>query len=146
MNAITEFSGEYRWLSNFWPVKITRNDGITYPSAEHAYVAAKVLDLPTRRALAAIGTAGQVKRAGRALDLRGDWDRVKEIEMLSILRLKFSNQGLAERLRATGSIELIEGNTWGDTYWGVCRGIGRNVLGKLLMQVRSEINQCPSIL
>lgn len=139
MSPITEFSGEYRWLSNFWPVEIVRADGIAYPSAEHAYVAAKILDLPTRRALAAMASAGQVKRAGRALELRSDWDKVKQTEMLSILRLKFQQPGLAERLRATGSAELIEGNTWGDTYWGVCCGKGQNILGKLLMRVRSEL-------
>jgi hypothetical protein len=31
---------------------------------------------------------------------------------------------------------LIEGNTWGDTFWGVCNGVGENNLGKTLMNVR----------
>lgn len=136
---ITSFSGAYRWLSNFWPVDITREDGITYPSSEHAYVAAKVTVLSTRRWIASIETAGQVKRAGRTLALRSDWDEVKRAEMLSILRLKFQDPELADKLRATGDVELIEGNTWGDTYWGVCRDVGENNLGKLLMQIRSEI-------
>ena len=136
---ITSFSGAYRWLSNFWPVAITREDGITYPSSEHAYVAAKVTALSTRRWIASIETAGQVKRAGRTLALRDDWEQVKRAEMLSILRLKFQDRELADKLRATGDVELIEGNTWGDTYWGVCHGVGENNLGKLLMQIRSEI-------
>lgn len=139
MDAITEFKGDYRWLSNFWPVSIVREDGITYPSAEHAYVAAKTEDLAIRQALAVMGTAGQVKRAGRALVLRDDWEHVKRAEMLSILRLKFKQPYLADLLRATGSKTLIEGNTWGDTYWGVCNGQGHNTLGQLLMLIRSEL-------
>jgi predicted NAD-dependent protein-ADP-ribosyltransferase YbiA (DUF1768 family) len=31
----------------------------------------------------------------------------------------------------------VEGNSWGDTYWGVCKGKGQNKLGHILMQVRS---------
>ena len=40
---------------------------------------------------------------------------------------------------ATGDAELVEGNTWNDTYWGVCNGVGHNHLGKILMQVRQEL-------
>jgi hypothetical protein len=36
---------------------------------------------------------------------------------------------------------LIEENNWNDTFWGVCNGVGENNLGRLLMQVRGEI-QC----
>lgn len=45
---------------------------------------------------------------------------------------------LSEMLEATGDAELIEGNHWGDTFWGVCNGVGQNNLGKLLMAIRSE--------
>ena len=45
---------------------------------------------------------------------------------------------MASRLINTGDAILIEGNTWGDTYWGVCDGVGENRLGKLLMEVREE--------
>ncbi len=58
--------------------------------------------------------------------------------MLDLLRIKFTIPTLRERLLATGDQTLIEGNTWGDTYWGVCRGVGLNNLGTLLMQVREE--------
>jgi predicted NAD-dependent protein-ADP-ribosyltransferase YbiA (DUF1768 family) len=36
-------------------------------------------------------------------------------------------------------VELIEGNWWGDTYWGVCNGVGENHLGKLLMKIRDYL-------
>jgi predicted NAD-dependent protein-ADP-ribosyltransferase YbiA (DUF1768 family) len=49
---------------------------------------------------------------------------------------------LAERLMATGDAELIEGNTWGDRYWGVVDGTGENRLDKHLMQRRGALNAC----
>ncbi len=59
--------------------------------------------------------------------------------MDSFLREKFSPEMiLSEMLEATGDAELIEGNHWGDTFWGVCNGVGQNNLGKLLMAIRSE--------
>ena len=41
----------------------------------------------------------------------------------------------------TGDSVLIEGNTWGDRVWGVCNGVGENRLGRILMKIRSELNQ-----
>ena len=46
---------------------------------------------------------------------------------------------LRTKLADTEDEELIEGNTWNDTYWGVCRGVGENHLGKLLMEVREML-------
>ncbi len=42
-------------------------------------------------------------------------------------------------LLATGSAELIEGNDWGDDYWGRATPQGKNHLGVVLMQVREEL-------
>ena len=42
-------------------------------------------------------------------------------------------------LLATGKATLVEGNSWGDTFWGVCRGKGKNMLGKILMRVRKRL-------
>jgi ribA/ribD-fused uncharacterized protein len=139
MKIIGAFNGEFRWLSNFWPVSITCADGITYPSSEHAYMAAKTVDLSIRREIAALKTPGDAKRFSRKIKLRADWETVKRGEMLAVLRLKFQDPLLRMKLIGTGDAHLIEGNTWGDTYWGVCNGQGQNVLGQLLMQVRSEI-------
>jgi len=139
MRTIAAFNGEFRWLSNFWPVSITLADGITYPSSEHAYMASKTLDMSVRREVATLKTAGDAKRFGRKIKLRADWEEVKRNEMLSVLRLKFKDPLLRIKLINTGDARLIEGNTWGDTYWGVCNGQGQNVLGQLLMLVRDEI-------
>lgn len=59
--------------------------------------------------------------------------------MFYLLMKKFNQEPFHSKLIATGDSQLIEGNTWGDTYWGVCRGKGQNKLGKLLMKVRDII-------
>jgi len=77
--------------------------------------------------------------------LRSDWDEIKDSIMLEIVRIKFnSHKDLADKLLATEDKILIEGNTWHDKYWGICycekcNGEGKNVLGGILMQVRSEL-------
>ena len=59
--------------------------------------------------------------------------------MRDLLRQKFAREPLRSQLLATGEAKLIEGNHWGDTFWGVCRGQGENHLGMLLMKAREEI-------
>lgn len=136
---IKEFQGEYRFLSNFWLTKVEFED-IIYPSVEHAYVAAKTLDFTTRKTIAAIQKAGDVKRFGRRLKIREDWEQIKLSVMEELVRQKFTtNLSLKEKLIATGEQQLEEGNTWGDTFWGVCRGVGQNNLGNILMKIREEL-------
>lgn len=137
---IDSFSGEYRFLSNFYPAEV-EFEGMMYPSTEHAYQAAKTLDLKSR-AMFQGGTAGQAKRLGQVIILRDDWtnDNVKISVMYAVLLDKFTrHQDLRKQLIATSPNELIEGNTWNDTFWGVCDGKGKNHLGKLLMSIRQEI-------
>jgi ribA/ribD-fused uncharacterized protein len=75
--------------------------------------------------------------------MRPDWEQVKILIMTSLVRDKFTrHQDLKEQLLATGDAELIEGNWWGDTFWGVCKGKGENHLGKVLMKVREELKGC----
>lgn len=132
---IDRFSGEYRFLSNFFSVKIDFA-GIVYPSIEHAYQAMKTLHVPTREFISTIDTAGMAKQYGKTLNLRNDWEDVKLQIMLDLLMIKFSKPTFKLRLLQTGDALLVEGNTWGDTFWGVCRGVGHNHLGKHLMHVR----------
>lgn len=137
--AITSFSGEYRWLSNFWSCFV-KLDGQTYPSTENAYQAAKTLD-PSLRAPFRSYFPSKAKSEGRSLKLRPDWESVKLGIMEDLCRQKFKNNDeLRERLLATGDAQLVEGNDWGDTYWGVdVRRGGQNNLGKLLMRIRNEL-------
>lgn len=135
---INSFSGQYRFLSNFWIVNLRIGD-MHFTSAEHAYQAAKSLDPQDWVNISSCETPGDAKRAGRHLKLRPDWENIKLDVMETILREKFSHADLAHRLHETGDQELIEGNTWGDRFWGVCQGTGQNHLGKLLMKIRSEL-------
>jgi ribA/ribD-fused uncharacterized protein len=135
---ITEFQGANRFLSNFWPATVVL-DGVTYPTVEHAYVAAKTLDPARRAEIAATAKPGDVKRLGRKLKLRGDWDEIKLSVMEDLVRQKFAHPELRRALSATGNEDLVEGNSWGDTFWGVCRGVGQNHLGRILMRVRDAV-------
>lgn len=138
MNKIESFQGEYRFLSNFWHVYV-RYDGELYPTVEHAYQAAKTLNPEFRKAIA-YATTGEAKRMGRQVPMRPDWDSIKIDVMRDLLRQKFTEEPeLRELLLATGDAELIEGNTWGDYFWGVCNGEGQNNLGKLLMEIRDGL-------
>lgn len=132
--SIEAFTGEYRWLSNFY---VDPQDGFC---VEKHYQAQKHVRPEDRRPFGREVTPSQAKRMGKRIPLRPDWDSVKCEIMLQLLRRKFSSPVLASWLKDTGDAELVEGNYWGDTYWGVCRGVGLNMLGKLLMQVRKELN------
>lgn len=58
--------------------------------------------------------------------------------MEELLRLKFADPDLRAKLQATAPGYLEETNNWNDTFWGVCRGRGRNTLGSLLMDIRDN--------
>jgi ribA/ribD-fused uncharacterized protein len=139
--VIDRFSREYAFLSNFYPLpqRMVDGMGVAYPTAEHAFQASKTLDLEERQRIAALPTPGDAKRAGRQLALRPGWDEIRVWVMGEIVSAKFELPQLADLLLVTGDAELIEGNGWGDTFWGVCRGQGRNVFSHLLMAVRDEL-------
>jgi len=149
---ISLFSGQYRFLSNFFqaPVVLSfihegKRHRFTMPTVENAYQAAKVdtrlMDRVMRVQAFVSLTAGEAKKAGRSVALRADWERIKLPLMYALLVQKFTPTDLRARLLATGDAELIEGNAWKDTYWGVDSrtGVGENHLGKTLMRVRAEI-------
>jgi ribA/ribD-fused uncharacterized protein len=136
--SINNFSDEFHFLSNFYYCKVIY-DGYEYPSSEHAYMCAKTNDPVWKDFIRNCRTPGQAKRAGRMVPLREDWETVKLEVMENILRAKFSVPSMREMLLLTGDCELVEGNTWGDKFWGVCDGEGENHLGKLLMKIRAEL-------
>jgi ribA/ribD-fused uncharacterized protein len=128
-----------RFLSNFYVYPVTVF-GCLWQSAEHAYQAQKFTTWPAQYArIKAAETPGKAKKLGRDSGIRKDWEQVKLEVMLEIIRAKFQDADLRRQLFATGDQELREGNHWGDTFWGVCNGRGDNHLGKILMQVRQEI-------
>jgi ribA/ribD-fused uncharacterized protein len=141
---ITSFSGDYEFLSNFYESKITY-EGITYPTLEHAFQAAKTLDKNERLEVSKQMTPGEAKHMGRKLHLRPDWEDIKIDVMEELLAMKFVYAStLCDLLVKTGDAELIEGNTWNDKFWGECKGEGLNWLGKLLMKRRKHLQELRS--
>lgn len=143
--VIKQFSGKFAFLSNFHPSPI-HHEGITFPTVEHAFQAAKTDDAETRRKIAEKDTPGKAKRAGGRRGILKDFDQAawevkKDSVMLKLVRLKFQDQQLAQQLLETGDARLEEGNNWNDTYWGISlkTGKGLNKLGKILEQVRAEL-------
>lgn len=137
---IDNFKGEWAYLSNFFPSDIVF-DTIHWPSVEHAYQAYKTLDVPCRlHILLECQTAGQAKRVGQQVPLRPNWNGIKVPLMRELIREKFqTGHILADELVRTFPHKLVEGNTWNDTFWGVCRGVGQNWLGRLLEERRTEL-------
>ncbi len=135
---IDRFDGEYFFLSNF-SASPFRINYVLFPTMEHYFQANKADNQNDYLHIAYAHAPGEAKRLGRKIQLRPDWEKIKDNVMLTGLRKKFEDPELRSLLLATGDEELVEGNYWGDTYWGVCNGVGQNKLGKLLMQVREEI-------
>lgn len=136
---IRGFFDDYRWLSNFWISRIYY-DGDFYPSVEHAFQAAKAIDFDEKQQIINAPTPSIAKRLGKHVSVKPNWEKIKVDVMLTLLRLKFQKGSvLANKLLDTGNAYLEETNNWKDRFWGVCDGKGENILGKLLMQVRSEL-------
>lgn len=138
MKPISEFKGEYFFLSNFYSADVTYR-GITYKNNEAAFQAMKCPEVAS--SFSSLNPS-EAKRLGRRVKLRPDWEAVKEDVMRKVCFAKFfQNYDLMERLLATAPAELIEGNDWGDKEWGVCDGEGNNKLGKILMEIRDFFAQ-----
>lgn len=141
---ITQFQGEWRFLSNFYPCDVRLGE-IVFPSAEHAFQARKSLVPEVQRSIAQLASPGEAKRYGRRIELRPDWEQAKKRVMLLIVLSKFTqNPALAAQLVATEDAYLEEGNHWHDNYWGACgcddhTGEGLNYLGRILTMVRDIV-------
>lgn len=133
---INKFTGKYYFLSNFSDSKI-EIEGMTFNNAEAAYHSFKN---PKRSKEFQTLNPSAAKKLGRTIDLREDWEQIKDNIMYKVVLAKFSqNQDLAQKLIDTKDKELEEGNTWNDTYWGTCNGVGKNMLGRILMLVRKHL-------
>lgn len=145
MTRIENFHDKHYYLSNFYiaPMKV---DGKMFQTNEHFFQASKASDEETFELIRLAKTAAQTKKLGKEIPLRKNWENIKNEVMLKGLRAKFALPEMRALLLETGDATLIEGNNWHDRYWGRCDcskhgGVGENWLGRLLMQVRSEIRK-----
>lgn len=139
--VIDRFSGEHRFLSNFSEHAVYYKRRI-WPTAEHAYQAMKATTKSEQEKIRLSLTPAEAKKKGRKLNLRSDWEYVKVQFMTEIVTAKFKqNPEIKDMLLETLDAHLVEGNDWGDTYWGQVNGKGENKLGQILMYVRFEIQQ-----
>lgn len=137
---ICQFKDDYYFMSNFYPFKLIYN-GIEYQNTEAAFQAQKCKYLSERNQFSKLNPS-EAKRLGRRVELRPDWEQVKDGIMYNIVLTKFSSdEYLAYKLLETGEEVLMEGNTWKDTYWGVDLDTmqGKNKLGLILMKVRDVL-------
>ena len=125
----------FEFLSNMYPCRIQLPTGEVFKCSESAYMAHKPKELDLRF-LSLNGF--EAKKLGKTVILRADWGKVRIPIMEEILRLKFSDKGLAEKLLGVQG-EIVEDNYWGDTFWGRCKGVGENNLGKVLMKIRADL-------
>jgi len=148
-HIILEFKDKHFFLSNFYPCTINL-DGIVFPSAEHAFQAHKCQNKEDLMRIINAKSPSEAKRLGRQVSLRPYWEDIKEFVMLRVVKAKFTqNADLQVKLKKTYPCLLVEGNTWGDTYWGVDLRrpdknakygfVGQNRLGEILMLVRREL-------
>lgn len=151
---IKRFNGEFFFLSNMYPVETFIVGKYTFGSSENLYMAMKFMDSKIREEVSK-KTPRESKKWCRnkaksdRRNIRSDWHDVKLSVMDFALRHKFNIPKCRSLLLSTGDAELIEGNTWGDIFWGVDikdkEEPGANHLGRLLMKIRSEIIKNPEI-
>lgn len=153
---IDRFEGDYLFLSNFYPGKVFLWD-MAFNSAEHAYQYEKLRPYCSPAQLGPIMSIPDPAKFKKTVKhflhecpewtraAQEQWDKVKLGVMETVLRKKFGNMLLRDRLDMTAPRELIEGNTWHDAFWGQPvdkhgnrTRPGRNELGKLLMKIRDE--------
>ena len=141
---INQFKGKYQFLSNFYRAKIIIDDK-EYGTTEHYFQSMKFRELDLQEKVRTAATPALAKKLARQMKahIRYDWIDVSFYIMEKALKEKFAIPELREKLLATGEMELQEGNTWNDRFWGVDlkTGEGDNHLGKLLMKIRGEIRK-----
>jgi len=141
----------YGVFSNLYPSPVQFEDKL-YPTAEHAYQAGKdrkpevrdwILGAPSP-ALAAMAAHGLY-----TWDIAPNWAKTKFDRMRRVLRAKFEQHpDLREILLATGQARLVEAGTVNNAVnrlWGEVKGVGKNMLGVMLMELRAQLSAKPKI-
>lgn len=148
--AIDRFRDDHYFLSNMFPVRggIELGGGIRVPTSEHGYYLQKFPDPADQAQILAVEDGREAKKVADRLEAQGkpiteNWDEVKVEAMKRVLERKFAaGTRMAYLLLQTGEEELIEGNPWGDNFWGVSppgNPEGLNWLGRILGETRTAL-------
>jgi len=123
-------------------------EGQEYPTAEHAYQAGKARKEEVREWILSAPTPSLVAMAAHGLyiwDVAPDWSKIKYDRMRAVLRAKFTqHEDLRKILLDTGDKRLVEvgkTNNAVNRLWGEVNGKGKNMLGVMLMELRSELRK-----
>lgn len=134
-------SEPYGAFSNFAPYPIDLG-GNRWPTSEHYFQAQKFPGTEHEEAIRQERSPTIAARMGRDRQrpLRADWESVKDDVMREAVRAKFTQHlELRALLLGTGDAELVE-HTTNDHYWGDGGdGSGKNMLGRILMEVRTVL-------
>ncbi len=121
-------------------------EGETFATSEHAYQAGKPRKKAVRDWLMAAPSPSLLAMAAHGLyywDVAPGWSTTKFDRMRDILRAKFEqHDDLRELLLSTGNARLVESATVDNEVnrlWGEVNGVGKNMLGVLLMEIREEL-------
>ena len=133
------FFGDFEFLSLNYPTPV-KYKGVTYPSAENAFHAAKCPD-PKDAAKFVSVEPDKAGELSNGIPVFRNWAALRETAMKEILEAKFQDKDLAAELVATKGKDLIHANHWGDNFWGVDEaGNGANHLGEYLKNIRSKLS------
>ena len=136
-------SDDFGCFSNFsaYPIRI---DGKLWPTSEHYFQAQKFEAVEHREEIRRTESPMVAARMGRdrKKPLRRDWESVKVSIMRDAVRAKFSqHEDIRQIVLATGDAKIVE-NTANDSYWGDGgNGSGKNMLGRILMEIREELRK-----
>jgi ribA/ribD-fused uncharacterized protein len=135
----------YGAFSNLYRREISF-EGEVFATSEHAYQAGKARKQEVRAWLMNAPTPALLAMAAHGLyywDIAPGWSKIKFDRMREVLRAKFSqHEDLRELLLATGDARLVESATVDNAVnrlWGEVNGHGKNMLGTMLMELRTEL-------
>ena len=133
--------GQYGFLSNLYRHPIVF-EGREFTCSETAYQFGKPRDPAVAKWIVSAPKPHLSAAAAHALfafDIKPDWNQIKVDRMRMVLKEKFKSEALAYNLASTGISPLIEESKT-DAFWGIGKkGNGKNMLGILLMEIRTEI-------
>jgi ribA/ribD-fused uncharacterized protein len=140
--VINNFRGYHAWLSNMYNCDIEFMNH-KFKSVENAYMFAKNPNNEEWLNKCLSMSPGDVKKASKLISIREDWDSVKLSIMYELLKQKFTQEPFRTNLIETRNENIVEGNRWNDTFWGVdiknTPNVGENWLGRLIMDIRTKI-------